>query len=125
MPKCISPLDAVRSNLLFQINFRQIIFHFPFFCALCTPSLPLSYHIKVQCYPQRIILLPLTHAQTIAVHLPLLSFPIGAVKPSIAINSLIFLLFINFTPHMALNIALSVLLKIATFIIQQPCFTFT
>ena len=39
---------------------------------------------------------------------------IDTIKPSIVINSLVFFLFIYFTSHMALNIDLSILLKIAT-----------
>ena len=62
-------------------------------------------------------MLPSSLLSTWPYHLTAFAFAIisnDSTKPNISINSFVIFLSINLTPHMALNIALSVLLKIAT-----------
>ena len=73
-----------------------------------------SSHLKIQCNSHKIIFFC---SYTGPNHLSALVFAaisIDTVEPSIVINSPALYQSINFTPHKALNISLSVLLKIAT-----------
>ena len=110
-PNTFPPLSAIEGILFRQTGFSNYYLNFPLPC-LQAPFRSLSFSKFNTIFTGLSSVL-----NTCRNHLCAFVFAdisVDTVRPSIVINLQVFFLSINFTSHMMLNIAFSVLLKIAT-----------
>ena len=107
------PSRSICSFLDLQPNFLHTLFHLLPPCHFWPSSLSLPIHFQHHCLLQFIIIILSDHMAIPSYSIRLCHSIQRFLQPNISISSFIFFLSTNFTPHIDLTMALSVLLKIA------------